>query len=118
MFTQKDFEEAIVKKLVNEAYKTYVRNSYSPEQADAICNAVDAGERTEHFAKMYSESPPCWHNTGISNRRICKCCRSNYAANRKHWLYQRGRFFMISVSSNEKKASLYIKSDTGTDAAV
>lgn len=55
MFTQKDFEEAIVKKLANEAYKTYVRTNYSPEQADAICNAVDAGERTEHFAKMYSE---------------------------------------------------------------
>lgn len=55
MFIPTDFEEALVKKMTNEAYKTCVRNCYPPEQAERICRAVDVGEKTEHYIKAYNE---------------------------------------------------------------
>lgn len=67
MITTKDLYDIIENKISNETQKSLIRNSFPPQIADRMCNAIDCQEEAEHlltflgkalfFPLLYPELP-------------------------------------------------------------
>ena len=55
MITIQDLYNIVGSKIANEAGKTIIRNSFPPQIAEQMCNAIDEQERAEHFQRLLRE---------------------------------------------------------------
>lgn len=55
MITTKDLYDIIENKISNEAQKSLIRNSFPPQIADRMCNAIDCKEKAEHIKHLLIE---------------------------------------------------------------
>lgn len=55
MITTKDLYDILENKITNEAQKSLIRNNFSPQIADRMCNAIDSQEKAEHFKRFLIE---------------------------------------------------------------
>ena len=55
MITTKDLYDIIDNKISNEAQKSHIRNNFSPQIADRMCNTIDSQEKAEHFKRFLIE---------------------------------------------------------------
>ena len=53
--TQHEIWNIIQSKIGNEALKSFIRCTYSPEIADLLCRAIDAKEHADLFEKLHKE---------------------------------------------------------------
>lgn len=55
MVTVQDLYNIVGNKISNEMQKTIIRNSFPPQIAEQMCNAIDGQERAEHFQRLLRE---------------------------------------------------------------
>lgn len=55
MVTLQDLYNIIGNKIANEAGKAIIRNSFPPQIAEQMCNAIDGHELAEHFQRLLME---------------------------------------------------------------
>ena len=52
MITTMDLYDIIENKISYEAQKSLIRNSFPPQIAEKMCNAIDCLEKAEHFKRF------------------------------------------------------------------
>ena len=55
MITIQDLYNIVGNKIANERGKAIIRNSFPPQIAEQMCNAIDGQERAEHFQQLLRE---------------------------------------------------------------
>lgn len=55
MITIQDLYNIVGNKIANETGKAIIRNSFPPQIAEQMCNAIDGKERAEHFQRLLME---------------------------------------------------------------
>ena len=55
MVTVQDLYNIVGNKISNEMQKIIIRNSFPPQIAEQMCNAIDGQERAEHFQRLLRE---------------------------------------------------------------
>ena len=55
MITTKDLYDILENKIANEAQKVLIRNSFPPQIAEKMCNAIDMQEKAENFKRFLEE---------------------------------------------------------------
>lgn len=55
MITVKDLYDIVGNKIANETGKAIIRNSFPPQIAESMCDAVDKHEAAEHFQRLLLE---------------------------------------------------------------
>ena len=55
MITLQDLYNIVGNKIANEAGKAIIRNSFPPQIAEQMCNAVDGQKRAERFQRLLME---------------------------------------------------------------
>jgi len=55
MIAVQDLYNIVGNKISNEMQKTIIRNSFPPQIAEQMCNAIDEQEKTEHFKRALEE---------------------------------------------------------------
>lgn len=70
MITVQDLYNIVGKKIANEAGKAIIRNNFPPQIAEKMCNAIDGGERAEHFRLLLREYNEWAQNQQRQNEAI------------------------------------------------
>ena len=52
MITEQDLYDIIGNKIANEAKKSIIRNSFPPQVAKQMCDAIDSNEKVELIKRM------------------------------------------------------------------
>jgi hypothetical protein len=65
MITTKDLYDIIENNISNEAQKSLIRNSFPPQIADRMCNAIDCQEKAKHFKHFLEE----WNEWLVNQQR-------------------------------------------------
>lgn len=55
MITTKDLYDILENKIAHEAQKSLIRNSFPPQIAEKMCDAIDKHEKAEHFKRFLEE---------------------------------------------------------------
>ena len=55
MITIQDLYNIVGNKIANETGKAIISNSFPPQIAEQMCNAIDGQERAEHFQRLLRE---------------------------------------------------------------
>lgn len=55
MITTKDLYDILENKIAHEAQKSLIRNSFPPQIAEKMCDAIDKKEKAEHFKRFLEE---------------------------------------------------------------
>lgn len=55
MITIQDLYNIVGNKIANETGKAIIRNSFPPQVAEQMCEAIDGQERAEHFKRLLAE---------------------------------------------------------------
>ena len=55
MITTKDLYDILENKIANEVQKSLIRNSFPPQIAEKMCDAIDKQEKAEHFKRFLEE---------------------------------------------------------------
>ena len=55
MITVQDLYNIVGNKISNETGKAIIRNSFPPQIAEQMCNAIDGQERAEHLRRILEE---------------------------------------------------------------
>ena len=55
MITTKDLYDILENKIANEAQKVLISNSFPPQIAEKMCNAIDKQEKAENFKRFLEE---------------------------------------------------------------
>ena len=55
MITVQDLYNIVRNKISNEMQKSVIRNSFLPQIAERMCDAIDMQEKADHFQKLLRE---------------------------------------------------------------
>ena len=72
MITTQDLFNIVGNKISNELGKSIIRNSFPPQIAEQMCNAIDSNEAAEHFSRLLRE----WNEWLESQQRQQHAIRS------------------------------------------
>ena len=78
MITIQDLYNIVGNKIANETGKAIIRNSFPPQIAEQMCNAIDGQERAEHFQRLLREYNEWMQNQQRQQEAVQRFLREYY----------------------------------------